>query len=37
MSCLFSDLSPEEQEQFSAALATLREGMKRRSEAAKTG
>ena len=35
MSCLFSDLGPEEREQFSAALATLKEGMKRRREAAK--
>ena len=35
MSCLFTDLDPAEQEQFSAALATLREGMKRRTDAAK--
>jgi DNA-binding MarR family transcriptional regulator len=35
MSCLFTDLEPEEQEQFSAALATLQKGMKRRSEAAR--
>jgi DNA-binding MarR family transcriptional regulator len=35
MSCLFRDLSPEEQEQFSAALATLKAGMRRRSEAAR--
>ena len=33
MSCLFTDLEPEEQEQFSAALATLQQGMKRRSQA----
>lgn len=33
MSCLFTDLEPEEQEQFSAALATLQTGMKRRSQA----
>jgi len=37
MSCLFGDLSDEEQAQFSAALATLRDGMKRRGEAAKAG
>jgi len=35
MSCLFTDLDPEEQERFSAALAALREGMERRTEAAK--
>jgi DNA-binding MarR family transcriptional regulator len=33
MSCLFTDLEPEAQDQFSAALATLREGMRRRSQA----
>jgi len=37
MSCLFTDLDPKEQERFSAVLATLREGMKRRTEAAKAG
>ena len=37
MSCLFTDLSAEEQDRFSAALAALRDGMKRRSEAAKAG
>ncbi len=35
MSCLFRDLDPEQQEQFSAVLSTLREGMKRRTEAGK--
>ena len=35
MSCLFTDLDPEEQKRFSAALATLRTGMKRRSQAGK--
>ena len=35
MSCLFTDLEPEEQEKFSAALATLQTGMKRRNEAGK--
>jgi DNA-binding MarR family transcriptional regulator len=35
MSCLFTDLEPEAQDQFSAALATLREGMRRRSQASK--
>ena len=35
MSCLFTDLESAEQEKFSAALATLRTGMKRRSEAGK--
>jgi DNA-binding MarR family transcriptional regulator len=37
MSCLFGDLSAEEQAQSSAALATLQDGMKRRGEAAKAG
>jgi len=35
MSCLFTDLDLDAQQQFSAALAALREGMKRRTEAAK--
>lgn len=31
MSCLFTDLSPEQQEAFSAALGVLKAGMKRRT------